>query len=134
MNKTRSHLHIFSKKNYLIIALNLHRLFVATESTMWVLFIFLPSKIHVNPTGVISSLSSARCRISSSRCHHIIFRQRFVPSHPLSSQNQSIEFAPVPPATVPGSPDSYSPLLQKDHLNLGQSSPPLNRVSILPLS
>jgi hypothetical protein len=30
-------------------------LFVTAESTTWVLFIFWPSKIRVNPTGVVSS-------------------------------------------------------------------------------
>jgi hypothetical protein len=54
MNKTRSHLHMFSKKlNYLIIALNLHHLFITAESIMWVFFIFWPSKIRISPTGII---------------------------------------------------------------------------------
>jgi hypothetical protein len=58
MNKTRSHLHIFLKKlNWLVVTLNLHHPFVVTESTAWICFIFWPSKIHVSPIDIISSLS-----------------------------------------------------------------------------
>jgi hypothetical protein len=33
---------------------------------------FWPNKIHVNPTGVVSSLSPPRCRLSFGRCCHAV--------------------------------------------------------------
>jgi hypothetical protein len=50
--------------------LNLHHPFIPAESIIWIFFIFWPGKIHVNPTGIVSSLSPPRCRLSSVRHHH----------------------------------------------------------------
>jgi hypothetical protein len=124
MNKTKSHLHIFSKKNQFIIALNLHRPFIATELITCIFFIFWHSKIRVSPTDIVFSLFPPWCRLSSGRrrhstasCHTFfpwsqdIFGQRFVPSPRHSSQNQSIESAPPPLATLLGQPDFHPPLL-----------------------
>jgi hypothetical protein len=69
MNKTRSSLHMF-KKNYLITVLNLHRSFVPAESTTWIFFIFWPSKIHVSPTDIVSSISPPWCHIFFGRRRH----------------------------------------------------------------
>jgi hypothetical protein len=52
----------------LIIALNLYHPFVEAESTVLIFFIFWPSKIRINPTGIVSSLSPPWCRLSSGRC------------------------------------------------------------------
>jgi hypothetical protein len=38
--------------------------------TTWIFFIFWPCKIRVSPSGVVSSLSPPRCRLSFSRCCH----------------------------------------------------------------
>jgi hypothetical protein len=71
MNKIISHLYIYSKKlNYLIIILNIHCPFVTTESTVWIFFIFQPSKICVSPTDVVSSISPPQCHLSSGQCRH----------------------------------------------------------------
>jgi hypothetical protein len=59
MNKTRSHLHMFSKKN--------HRCLKSSPS---IFIIFWPSKIHVSPTNVVSSLFPLQCRLSSNWHHH----------------------------------------------------------------
>jgi hypothetical protein len=37
-----------------------------------IFFIFWPSKIHVSPTGVVSSIFPLRCRLFSGRHHHAI--------------------------------------------------------------
>jgi hypothetical protein len=37
---------------------------------VWIFFIFRPSKIHVSPTSIVSSLFPPRCRLSSSRHRH----------------------------------------------------------------
>jgi hypothetical protein len=37
---------------------------------MWIFFIFQASKIHISPTGTVSSLSPPQCSLSSDRCHH----------------------------------------------------------------
>jgi hypothetical protein len=37
---------------------------------VWIFFIFQPSKIHVGPTNVVSSISPSRCHLSSNRRHH----------------------------------------------------------------
>jgi hypothetical protein len=63
----------FKKNNQFIIALNIHRPFVAAESTTWIFFIFQPSKICVSP-GVVSSLSplctvSPPADIATPPCH-----------------------------------------------------------------
>jgi hypothetical protein len=43
---------------------------VGVESTTLIFFIFRSCKIRVNPTGIVSSFSSVRCRLSSGRhCH-----------------------------------------------------------------
>jgi hypothetical protein len=65
MNKTKSDLHIFSKKS-----LNIHRTFVAVESTTLIFFIFLPSKIRVSLAGVVSSIFPPWYHLSSDRRHH----------------------------------------------------------------
>jgi hypothetical protein len=140
MNKTRSHLHMFlNKLNLLIVALNLHRLFVTVESTTWIFFLFQPNKICVSPTDVVSSLFPLRCRLSSDRCHctvsrffpiepiwtryiHFILQQCFISLRLLSSRNWRIEFAPPQQATLSRPSDSHPQLIQKDHLNHGHYS------------
>jgi hypothetical protein len=70
MNKIRYHLHIFFKKT--------HSCFKSSPiiCSNWidsVIFLhFRPSKIHVSPTSVVSSLCLPWCRISSGRRHHTI--------------------------------------------------------------
>jgi hypothetical protein len=56
--------------NYLSVALNLYRPFVAAESIAWTFFIFRSNKIHISPTGIVSSLSPPWCHLSSDRCCH----------------------------------------------------------------
>jgi hypothetical protein len=63
MNKTRSHLYMFSKKIT-------HHYF--KSSPTWIFFIFWSSKILINPTRGISSLSPPRCRLTSDWHHHVI--------------------------------------------------------------
>jgi hypothetical protein len=124
-NKTRSHVHMFSKRTLTHHFLNLHRSFVAAESTTW------PSKICVSPTNVVSFLSPLWCRISSGRCHNAVTpchtsfplnKDEFAASAsyfsnvsscrlPLSSRNQSIESVLPQQATLPGPPNSHPPLL-----------------------
>jgi hypothetical protein len=66
------HLHMifFKKINLLIILLNFHSSFVTVESTVRIFLHFSPSKIHVSLTGVVSSLSTPRYHLSSSRRRH----------------------------------------------------------------
>jgi hypothetical protein len=40
---------------------------------MWIFFIFRLSKIHVSPTGIVSSHSLPQCCLSSTRHHHASF-------------------------------------------------------------
>jgi hypothetical protein len=58
--------------NYLSVALNLYRPFVAAESIAWTFFVFRSNKIHISPTGIVSSLSPPWCHLSSDRCCHAV--------------------------------------------------------------
>jgi hypothetical protein len=70
MYKARSHLHTFSKKLTHSCFKSLMFNCVATKSTARIFFIFRPNKIHISPTGVVSSLSPPWCRFSTGRrCH-----------------------------------------------------------------
>jgi hypothetical protein len=124
-NKTRSHVHMFSKRTLTHHFLNLHHPFVAAESITW------PSKICVSPTDVVSFLSPLWCYISSGRCHNAVTpchasfplnKDEFAASAsyfsnvsscrlPLLSRNRSIESAPPSPATLFGQFDSHPLLL-----------------------
>jgi hypothetical protein len=90
---------------------------------MLILFILWPSKIRVSQTGVVSTLSPPRWRISSGQHRHAVSRflriklrrahylhfilwQRFICSPPLSSQNWRIESAPPPQSILRVPPDS----------------------------
>jgi hypothetical protein len=70
INKTRSHLHMFSKKKLT------HRCFKSSPSNCsnWIVRVnflhFRPSKIHISPTDVVSFLSPPRCHLFSNRRHH----------------------------------------------------------------
>jgi hypothetical protein len=64
---------MFTKKlNYLIVALNFHRSFIAAESTVSIFIIFRFSKIRVSSTDIVSSTSPTRCRLFSGRCRHAV--------------------------------------------------------------
>jgi hypothetical protein len=111
---------------------------------------FDPARIHVSPTGVVSSLSPPRYRLSSvwHRAHccavsrflpieprwdrylRFIFWQRFVPSALFSSQNWSIKFAPPPPATHSGPPDSHSTAIKRSS-QPWPLCPPLNPPTVI---
>jgi hypothetical protein len=54
-----------------MVALNIHRPFVAAESIVWIFFIFWCSQIRISPTNVVSSLSPPRCRLSFGQHHHV---------------------------------------------------------------
>jgi hypothetical protein len=137
-----------------------HRCFRSSMSicSSWidrVNFLYLwPSKMHVSPTGVVSSLFPPLCRLSSDRHHHaatschvsfpwsqdklvasasFIFQRRFILSPPLSSRNRSIdESAPLPPATL-SEPAPLPPSNAiKRSSQLWSLFPPLKRAAILP--
>jgi hypothetical protein len=55
---------------YVIVGLNPHRLFVETESIVWIFFIFWPSNIYVSAIDIVSSLFPPRCHLSSGWRHH----------------------------------------------------------------
>jgi hypothetical protein len=50
--------------------INLYHPFVPAELIACIFFIFRPSKIRVSPTGVASSISPPRCRLSSGQHRH----------------------------------------------------------------
>jgi hypothetical protein len=121
----------FFKINYLII--DLSSPFIYSNWIDCVNFIYLfYSKIHVSSTDVVSFFSPHRCRLSSGRrrhamshffpmeskrahCLRFIFRQCFVLSSPLSSQNQSIKSTL---GLLFEQSDSHPLFLYKSHLNL----------------
>jgi hypothetical protein len=65
-------IYFFKKLNQLITTLNLHTPFVSVESTVLIFISFLPSKIYVSPTGMVSCLSHSQCRLCSSWRHHAV--------------------------------------------------------------
>ncbi len=68
MNKTRSHLHMFKKITHHWFK---YSPFICTSWIEHVDFLhFLSSKIHVSPTGIISSIFPPQCRLSSGRRRH----------------------------------------------------------------
>jgi hypothetical protein len=122
MNKTKSHLHMFSKK--IIITLNLHRPFVATESAVWIFFIFRSSMIRVSRIDVVSSLSPPRCHPSSGWCHHAAaschasfsWSQDEPATSTLSSGNTSSHRLPSRTETEPLNPHHRRPPHSPDSL------------------
>jgi hypothetical protein len=130
MNKTGSHLNTFFLKNYLIVALNLYRPFVAAKSTTLIFFIFRSNKFRVSTIGVVYCLSppgvtslptdiatpsrhvtlpSHEVKMSSLSPLRLSVTFRLVVS-PLEP-NRSNESAPSPPATLLEPADSRPPLL-----------------------
>jgi hypothetical protein len=69
---------------------------------MWIFFIFWISKIRVNPTGIVSSISPHRCHLSTDRyCHAAATCHTFFPLSQdelgvfvLSSDNASFRCLP----------------------------------------
>jgi hypothetical protein len=121
-----------------MLSLNLHHLFVATELTVWIFFIFQSNKIRVRSIDVVSSLFCPRCRFSFGwQCHdaapcHVSFpwSQDELDAFASSSGNASSRHLPSRAKTEalnlnyhrrPPSLDSPTPTLhcyKKEYLNI----------------
>jgi hypothetical protein len=114
-------------------------------------FIFWPSKIRLNPTGIVSSLSPPRCRLSSAWYRHAAaLCHTFFPwsqdelaastsSSGIASSNRLLSLAEIEAFNVhhrrwPPFADRLTPTLHcyKRSSQSWSLSLPLNRVSILP--